>query len=198
MKLPIPNKFVKLWDVWNLQNCIILSLFLQALLVLFASLRKRSKNTFLLFLIWSAYLTADWVLAVAIGVIIKTQSSYAYSCQPPKGSNKDLFAFWASFLLLHLGGPDNITSFTLEDNEFWLRHFLGLTLQVLAAAYSIYLALPTTKLWLTPTILVFVVGTIKYGEKTYALFSQAPTALERQQTLHQWAMTMRRFLRSTT
>ncbi|GFZ17719.1 transmembrane protein, putative [Actinidia rufa] len=40
-------------------------------------------------------------------------------------------AFWAPFLLLHLGGPDTITAYSLEDNELWLRHLLGLVVQEL-------------------------------------------------------------------
>ncbi|KAK1577305.1 hypothetical protein Q3G72_020545 [Acer saccharum] len=41
-------------------------------------------------------------------------------------ANTELTAFWAQFLLLHLGGPVTITAYALEDNELWLRHFLGL------------------------------------------------------------------------
>nr|CAE04979.3 OSJNBa0057M08.3 [Oryza sativa Japonica Group] len=40
-----------------------------------------------------------------------------------------LAAFWAPFLLLHLGGPDNITAYALEDNKLWLRHALNLVFQ---------------------------------------------------------------------
>ena len=46
-----------------------------------------------------------------------------------------LTAFWAPFLLLHLGGPDTITAYSLEDNEFWLRHLLGLGVQTGVALY---------------------------------------------------------------
>lgn len=126
MEIPIPNKFKKLWDVWDIRCCILLSLFLQAFLVSFASLRQRSKRTLLIFFVWSAYLLADWVAAVAIGIITQSQGN---DCDPRSWQNEDLFAFWSSFLLLHLGGPDNITSFSLEDNEFWLRHLFGLILQ---------------------------------------------------------------------
>lgn len=157
---------MKLWDAWHLRGCIILSLFLQAFLVSFSSTRQRSKSTLLRFLVWSAYLVADWIAAVAIGAILNSQGDL---CESLAGNQDDLFAFWASFLLLHLGGPDSITSFALEDNELWIRHLLGLFFQGLAAAYSIYLTLPTNKLWL-PTILVFVVGVVKYGERTYALY----------------------------
>ncbi|KAF4396136.1 hypothetical protein G4B88_020773 [Cannabis sativa] len=162
-ELPIPNEVKKLWDIWQLRGCIILSLFLQALLVSFASMRRRSKNSFLVFFIWSAYLLADWAAAIAIGLITQSQTDLCES------NNGELFAFWASFLLLHLGGPDGITSFALEDNEFWLRHLFGLVLQVLGALYSIYLTLPNNKLWL-PTFLVFVVGVVKYMERTLALY----------------------------
>ncbi|PON91711.1 hypothetical protein TorRG33x02_125420 [Trema orientale] len=167
MELPVPKKVQKIWNAWHLRVLIVLSLFLQAFLVLFASRRQRSKSTFLLFFIWSAYLLADWAAAVAIGGIIKTQTD---TCDQPSGDSRDdLLAFWASFLLLHLGGPDSITSYALEDNEFWLRHFIGLVLQATVAAYSIYLTLPTNKLWL-PTILIFLVGIFKYGERTYAFY----------------------------
>ncbi|PON49274.1 hypothetical protein PanWU01x14_231490 [Parasponia andersonii] len=128
-------------------------------------MRQRSNSTLLRFFVWSAYLLADWVAAVGIGLIIQSQTNL---CEP-NGGNDNLFAFWASFLLLHLGGPDSITSFALEDNELWLRHLFGLVLQVVGAAYCVYLTLPNNELWL-PTALVFVVGTIKYGERTFALY----------------------------
>lgn len=126
MELPIPNEFQKLWDVWDIRCCILFSLFLQAFFFFFASLRQQSKSTLLLFFLWSAYLLADWVAAVAIGIITQSQGN---DCDPRSWKNEHLFAFWASFLLLHLGGPDKITSFSLEDNEFWLRHLFGLILQ---------------------------------------------------------------------
>ncbi|KAH7514884.1 hypothetical protein FEM48_Zijuj11G0137700 [Ziziphus jujuba var. spinosa] len=155
-----------MWDKWDIPACVLLSLLMQVFLVLFASLRQRSRNPFLLFFIWSAYLIADWIAAVTIGLITKVQTQ-TDPFHPHV--NQDLYAFWASFLLLHLGGPDFITSFALEDNEFWLRHLFGLILQVMGAAYSIFLTLPNNNLWL-PTILVFVVGTVKYAERTMSLY----------------------------
>ncbi|KAH7514874.1 hypothetical protein FEM48_Zijuj11G0136700 [Ziziphus jujuba var. spinosa] len=62
-------------------------------------------------------LTADWIAAVTVGLITKVLANPLHS-----HVNEGLYAFWASFLLVHLGGPDNITSFALEDNDFWLRH----------------------------------------------------------------------------
>ena len=109
---------------------------------------------------------ADWIAPIAIGLISKSEGD---GCDK-KGNKKDLMAFWASFLLLHLGGPDTPTSFALEDNEFWLRHLARLILQVLITAYIFYQSL-SNKLCV-PTIMVFLVGTIKYVKRTCALFLQ--------------------------
>ena len=167
MELPIPKTVKELWDAWNLRGGVLLSLGLQIFLWLSASRRQRSKNSVLLGLIWLAYLVADWAAAVAIGLITKSQGG-GDSCDRDD-HNGDLLAFWASFLLVHLGGPDSITSFALEDNEFWLRHLVGLVLQVLLAAYSLFLTLPRNKL-LASTALVLVVGTVKFAERTCALY----------------------------
>jgi hypothetical protein len=165
MELPIPNNIQRLWEAWNFRVCIILSLLLQALLVLASPFRKRTGSKLLLMFVWLAYLLGDWIAAFSIGLISKSQED---ACKPKGG--EDLTAFWASFLLLHLGGPDTITSFSLEDNEFWLRHLIGLILQVLATAYIFYQSLTDkSKLWI-PTTMVFAVGTIKYAERTRALY----------------------------
>nr|XP_048335495.1 uncharacterized protein LOC107422203 [Ziziphus jujuba var. spinosa] len=164
MELPIPNKVKKLWDSWDLRVCILVSLVLQVFLMLFASFRQRCRSKLLLVFIWFAYLLADWIAAVAIGLITKSQGNHC-----DHEGHQDFLAFWASFLLLHLGGPDSITSFALEDNEFWLRHLFGLILQFLAALYSYFLTLPDNKLRF-PTAIILVVGTIKFAERTAALY----------------------------
>ncbi|KAB2637469.1 hypothetical protein D8674_028003 [Pyrus ussuriensis x Pyrus communis] len=162
---PIPISVRKLWEGWNLRGFIILSLTLQTMLILCAPFRKRTPNLFLIFLVWSSYLLADWAASFAVGLISNSQGD-------AKGSgdnNEDLLAFWAPFLLLHLGGPDTITAFALEDNTLWLRHFLGLVFQVIAAVYVFIQSFPTNKLW-PPTLLLFLAGTIKYAERTRALY----------------------------
>ncbi|KAM6595019.1 hypothetical protein CsatA_002722 [Cannabis sativa] len=159
----IPSKVKKIWDVWDLRVCITTSLLLQTFLLIFAPFRQRSRSNFLSRSVWAAYLLADWIAAVAIGLITKSLGNKT----DPEG-NDDLFALWASFLLIHLGGPDGITSLSLEDNELWIRHLFGLILQVISAAYSLYLTLSHSKLW-GPNILIFFGGLIKFGERTWAL-----------------------------
>uniref|UniRef100_M8BFC3 DUF4220 domain-containing protein n=1 Tax=Aegilops tauschii TaxID=37682 RepID=M8BFC3_AEGTA len=83
-----------------------------------------------------------------------------------------IVAFWALFLLLHLGGPDNITAYSLEDNKLWKRHLLHATLQVLGAVYVLYLyehVADKGALLRLASSLMFAVGAVKYGEKTWAL-----------------------------
>lgn len=162
--LAVPDKVKERWDRWNLRVAIAVSLALQIVLIFFSSSRKRRGKTWIIIGIWSAYLLADWVAAVAVGLISSKQGK---DCGPH--DNAELLAFWAPFLLLHLGGPDTITAFSLEDNELWIRHLLSLILQVLAAIYVLLQTIPGNRL-LVPTILVLIAGTIRFAERTRALY----------------------------
>ncbi|TQD82349.1 hypothetical protein C1H46_032085 [Malus baccata] len=161
---PIPSSVMKIWDQWNLRGIIILSLSLQTFLILFAPLRKRTSNKLMLMPIWLAYLLADWAASCAVGLISSRQSD-----TQNHGDYGDLLAFWAPFLLLHLGGPDTIIAIALEDNALWPRHLLGLLFQAIAALYIFVQSLPRNKLWI-PTLLLFLAGIIKYVERTRALY----------------------------
>ncbi|KAJ9671772.1 hypothetical protein PVL29_025470 [Vitis rotundifolia] len=163
----IPEEVKKLWDEWNLRGSVLFSLFLQILLIFCAPTRKRKGNTFVTLIIWSAYLLADWVAAFAVGLIANSQNNMRNKCETPV-QTEDLLALWAPFLLLHLGGPDAITAFSLEDNELWIRHLFGLLIQLIAVGYVIVQALPS-ELWI-PTSLMLLAGIIKYAERTRALY----------------------------
>lgn len=164
----IPRKFKKFYDTWNVQAFILFSLSLQTILILCAPSRKRTGNVIVIWLIWSAYLLADWAANFAVGLISNRQDDSSGKAGAPE-DRYDILAFWAPFLLLHLGGPDTITAFALEDNALWLRHFVGLATQVAAAFIVFGQSLPVNKLWV-PTVLLFIAGTIKYGERTRALY----------------------------
>jgi hypothetical protein len=74
--------------------------------------------------LWPAYMLADSTAIYVLGHLSVTGRSPEHK----------LMAFWAPFLLLHLGGQDNITAYAIEDNELWLRHLQTLAVQVAAAA----------------------------------------------------------------
>ncbi|RVW70114.1 hypothetical protein CK203_062177 [Vitis vinifera] len=110
-----PQYLKEIWNKWNLRGAVLVSLFFQILLIFCASSRKRTGNAIMTFIIWSVYLLADWVAAFAVGLIANGNKDGDKQVQ-----SDDLLAFWAPFLLLHLGGPDNITAFALEIMNFGL------------------------------------------------------------------------------
>ncbi|KAK6264279.1 hypothetical protein SCA6_019713 [Theobroma cacao] len=155
---------LSLWLKWELRAMVVLSLTVQLILIRYGNRRKFSgKNLKLVsFLVWTMYLFADWLATVALSTLLRSRRGQITS---------PLVIFWTPFLLLHLGGPDTITAYSLSDNELWPRHFFGLCFQVGVALY-VYV-----KFWtLTVTLLtfmaipIFIVGIIKYGERVRALF----------------------------
>lgn len=167
---PVPKILKNLWELWELRSFLILSLSLQAVLIIISPLRKRTKNDFVFLILWSAYLLADWAANFAVGIISNSQGDIK-DCSNKKGDfDSDLLAFWAPFLLVHLGGPDTISAFSLEDNELWLRHLAGLVFQSTAAVYVFLQSLPQNRLWM-PTVFIFIDGLIKYAERTMSLYS---------------------------
>ncbi|KAK7387074.1 hypothetical protein VNO78_27570 [Psophocarpus tetragonolobus] len=162
---PIPKFAKNIWSKWNIRGVILVSLTLQIILIFVAPFRKRSRRTWLVLLLWSTYLLADYTASFCVGLI---SNKYGDKDTPINTVNDFLLAFWTPFLLLHLGGPDTISAFALEDNQLWLRHLLGLIVQVCLTGYVFLLTLPKNTLWL-PTSLVFTAGIIKFAERTRSL-----------------------------
>ncbi|KAF9587745.1 hypothetical protein IFM89_004722 [Coptis chinensis] len=156
----------KVWNEWDIRLFVVSSLFLEVLLIFLAPIRKRKFARWLSPLVWAFYLLADWVAAFSLGLLSDSQNANSIcesiankikrsTFNPNRFStetNRELQAFWAPFLLLHLGGPDTITAFSLEDNELWLRHLLGLMFEVAMAGYVFSRAFPMKRL-LFPTTL---------------------------------------------
>ncbi|CAD5167381.1 unnamed protein product [Musa acuminata subsp. malaccensis] len=161
----VPTKIRKLWSADEIRILVLLSLGFQIVLIVVSLFRKRCQNRLLSFILWTSYLGADYVAALALGNLLNDETEAS-----EQNINGDLTAFWAPFLLLHLGGPDTITSYSLEDNELWLRHFLGLVLEVSVAILVFLESLPSPHLWKV-AIVVFIAGILKYAERTLALWS---------------------------
>ncbi|XP_039167016.1 uncharacterized protein LOC120292726 [Eucalyptus grandis] len=109
---------------------------------------------------------ANWVTTFTIGLISHNQSKLSSGAPEV---DMALRAFWTSFLLLHLGGPDNITALSLEDNTLWRRHLFNLTFQVGTAIHVFVQIIPNNKSLVFPTMLVFLAGVIKNVERILAL-----------------------------
>ncbi|XP_039167388.1 uncharacterized protein LOC120292905 [Eucalyptus grandis] len=153
------------WNKSNIQIVVILSLSLQIFLILFAPLRKKTVYRPIVFLLWLAYLMADSVAIFGIGLISHNNNLCACVVDVDKG----IQAFWVSFLLSHLGGPDTITAFSLEDSSLWRRHMLTLIFQSIVAVYVFGKIFPSEKSLIIPTILIFLVAIIKNVERLQAL-----------------------------
>ncbi|KAL0727524.1 hypothetical protein Bca4012_023617 [Brassica carinata] len=146
---PIPKAVRDVWDKWNIRGLVIFSLVLRLFRLL----------------LWSAYLSANWAADYAVGQISDSSGDPPEANESPK--TNDLLAFWATFLLLHLGGPDTITALALEDNELWLRNLFGLLCQFIATLYVFLLSIPSSLM--VPTSLMLVAGVIKYVERLRAM-----------------------------
>ncbi|KAL6853488.1 hypothetical protein ACP4OV_019517 [Aristida adscensionis] len=159
--------WLAVWNEWEIRMLVLTSLALQVFLLFFAGIRKRNVSAVLSLLLWLAYLLADSIAIYALGYLSQTRL--------PKGVDPQIFrnthriqAFWAPFLLLHLGGQDTITAFSIEDNELWKRHLLSLISQVALAVYVFTKSRPSVEI-LAPSVLMFLSGIVKYGERTWAL-----------------------------
>ncbi|KAG5563919.1 hypothetical protein RHGRI_000188 [Rhododendron griersonianum] len=103
---------------------------------------------------------ADWVATVALGKLSDAQGD--------REKSNGLWAIWAPLLLLHLGGPDTITAYSLEDTQLWMRHLLGLAVQLSVAIYVILMSWKNS--WFSfMSLPALVAGVIKYGERTWVL-----------------------------
>ncbi|TXG68419.1 hypothetical protein EZV62_003354 [Acer yangbiense] len=172
-----PSWLRKLWKEWDLRVMVLFSLTFQIFLIFLGNRRKYSNKLWIRIVVWSAYITADSVATFALGILssnlIELYDKDHDVALSSLDANTQLSAFWAPFLILHLGGPDTITAYALEDNELWLRHLIGLVVQT-GMAISIFLMSWTAASSLSILSLVmFLPGIIRYGERTWVLRSES-------------------------
>lgn len=150
-----------MWNVLEVRILVALSLYMQIVLIFLGNRRKYIANIWLQLLNWLTYLSADWTATLALGVLSKDHKT---------DPNFVIMAIWAPFLLVHLGGPDTITAYSLEDNELWYRHMLVLLSQLTVAVYVVYRSWDGRPLNYV-NIPIFVAGIVKYGERSWSLWS---------------------------
>ncbi|CAL9080633.1 unnamed protein product [Musa acuminata var. zebrina] len=171
-----PYRWRQAWNDWDLRSFILMSLTLQMILIFSGSHRNHVVSRWISFILWSAYLLADWVATFALGIFSNNHTGSDCASSSHRTLNEDRLAFWSPFLLLHLGGPDTITAFSLEDNELWMRHLMGLVFQVAVAFYVFVGSLPETRLT-APAAMMFLAEILKSGEKSWSLMSASMDSL---------------------
>ncbi|KAJ6978517.1 hypothetical protein NC653_026820 [Populus alba x Populus x berolinensis] len=165
----LSEKVKELWNEWEFRALILLSFSLQIFLVFFGRKRKHVAAAWLRNFIWLAYLSAEWVATLCMSILARIQGGTETNCANP---NPDFVpAFWAATLLVHLGGPDAITAYSVEDNQLWLRQLLQLVTQVAVALYALLRSWWSKNPLIFVAVPVFVSGVIKYGERIWALRS---------------------------
>ncbi|XP_034686741.1 uncharacterized protein LOC117915296 [Vitis riparia] len=163
VEIPRQLGVTKLWSEGQLRSLVLTSLTLQIVLVLLGSRRKYLPGKLLRFILSLAYSLANPIAEACISIISNCQGE-------EDNPSQQIRAFWAPFLLLHLGGSDTITAYSLEDHELWTRHLVGLFMQSVWAFSALGMFWKGTPLNFL-TIPMFVAGLIKYGERTCFLKS---------------------------
>ncbi|WRX14129.1 protein of unknown function DUF4220 - like 3 [Theobroma cacao] len=159
----------KFWGELELRLMVVISLVVQLALVIFGNLRRQyigKRLPCVEITVWLLYLLADWMATVVLSTLLRGDVKL----------KNGLVVFWTPFLSWHLGSPHNITAYSLEDNEMWLRHFLGMVFQVLEAAY-IYVRFRSDTDLNFMAAPIFLAGVYKYGERIWALRSASDKQL---------------------
>ncbi|PON88920.1 hypothetical protein TorRG33x02_153030 [Trema orientale] len=162
----IPKSFRKAWSESEIRVAVLVSLILQSILIMKGDRRKYSTNIWIRFIVWLAYLFADWVATLSIGALSNLQGDESDATSASQ--SYIITSFWAPFLLLHLGGPDTITAYSFEDNELWWRNFVVLSGQVGVAFYIFLNAWSNNRLNFL-SVPILVAGIIKFGERIWVL-----------------------------
>ena len=172
----LSQDIVELWNEWQIRSFMLLSFCLQIFLAIFGEQRKRISGHKLGYLLWLAYLSADWVATFSLGILARSEAN---------STNPNLIpVFWAAILLDHLGGPQTVTSYSMDQvKELLTSRLLELVARVGVACYVLY------RLWSWNAITavafpIFISGIIKNGERIWVLrrsqeynnLSQQPSA----------------------
>ncbi|KAK2654855.1 hypothetical protein Ddye_014711 [Dipteronia dyeriana] len=173
----VPTPLKKLWKKWELRAMVVLSLTSQIVLVIRGNHRKYNHKILIKSVVWSAYLLADSVATMSLGILLyDLGETFENDHTGHLDANNELTTFWAPFFLLHLGGPDTITAYSLEDNELYLRQVFNLVTQTVAAVYIFLTAWNGFYLSFLTIPMIFV-GSIKYGERIWTLWSASSDQL---------------------
>lgn len=158
------NRMGLLLNVWEIRAAVVSSFVAHILLILLAGIRRRRASGARVLILWVAYQFSSWVAPYALSNL---------SLCGDTSRRQQLVAFWATFLLHHLGGPDNISALSREDNELSRRELLTAVSRIGGASYVLYKHVYLGgggKALIRASIIIFVLGAAKYVERAMALW----------------------------
>ncbi|CAL5032769.1 unnamed protein product [Urochloa decumbens] len=152
------------WDEWKLRIGLVLgSTIIQFFLFFYGGIRRYRVPPWFRLCIWLAYLGGDSLAIYALATLFNRHKGEA-----PVQSTLEVL--WAPILLVHLAGPEQITVYSVQDNELWRRHIVTLVSQVTVALYVYCISSWSgeTSL-LVAGILIFIIGIYQFSTKPWAL-----------------------------
>ncbi|KAM3393380.1 hypothetical protein ACQJBY_014198 [Aegilops geniculata] len=158
------NRVAQLLNLWEIRVAVLSSFVAHLLLVLLSSIRRRKASGVLMLILWLAYQFSSWVAPYTLSNLSLGNTS---------SRRQQLVAFWTTFLLHHLGGSDNISAFSLEDNKLSAREALNVISQVAGASYVLYKHVYIGGgggTLIQVSIIIFAIGAAKYLERACALW----------------------------
>ncbi|CAD6256012.1 unnamed protein product [Miscanthus lutarioriparius] len=152
------------WDVWKLRLLVLASTVIQFFLFFYGAARRAPVKRWIRVCIWLAYIAGDSVAIYALASLFNRHSRAAAATVGSK-----LEVLWAPILLIHLAGQEQITAYSIQDNELWARHIVTLVAQVTIALYVFCVSWSGDRRLLAAAILMFIIGIYKFSTKPWAL-----------------------------
>ncbi|CAL5032770.1 unnamed protein product [Urochloa decumbens] len=150
------------WDEWKLRILVLGSTIIQFFLFFYGGIRRYRVPPWFRLCIWLAYLGGDSLAIYALATLFNRHKGEA-----PVQSTLEVL--WAPILLVHLAGPEQITVYSVQDNELWRRHIVTLVSQVTVALYVFCVSWSGETSLLVAGILIFFIGIYKFSTKPWAL-----------------------------
>ncbi|CAL5033724.1 unnamed protein product [Urochloa decumbens] len=122
---------VDFWNEWAIRIATSASLATHVLLIVLAETRRHSARPELTFALWLTYQVLDTAGSYALAHL-------SLDTTGPSDKEQIMVAFWAPFLLLHLGGPDNVGAYSLDDDKLSWRKFFGSLWKAIGAVYIVF------------------------------------------------------------
>ncbi|KAF8694596.1 hypothetical protein HU200_038125 [Digitaria exilis] len=169
------SEAVQWWEESQMRFLVLTSLFIQYFLFVAALLRKRRIPHWFRFLIWLAYKGCDAVVIYALATLFNIHKKDEVGM-----ASAHIDTLWAPILLMHLGGQDGITAYSIEDNENWRRYLLISVSQITVAIYVFRKSWwwsDDRRLLGAAMILLFIPGILKCLEKPWALKNATMTSI---------------------
>ncbi|OMO79996.1 hypothetical protein CCACVL1_13240 [Corchorus capsularis] len=160
----LSNVISEFWNEWELRATVVFSILLQYLLFYSGNKRRKYRGRWLPLVeitAWSTYLLADWMATLVLSNLLRGESIH----------KTNELVLWTAFILWQLGGPYNITAYTAEDNELWLRYIFAMLVQVGEAIFiCVKFRSPIMSLNFVAAP-IFIAGVLRYAERVWALRS---------------------------